>query len=240
MACPTIAYGIPRTGATDLNFNSGRELFRCGIGETGCITMFITNVTLESSLVKIHCGTIADSRQGDVCLQSGNLNWKDQAVVNWEAKEGVTSDLPAGTVITRATPCGSGDLSIYTHTEGQLSAKVQANVCDITSQRAQIMQAVLDKNLDVAGDTVSNELDWVLSDISINASATDWQGGNVSYQGFGSRTGGSNQTYRFNFNWQTGKAESALGSVQYDESATPALMEVIVDQMLDASPDINC
>jgi hypothetical protein len=205
--------------------------------------MFITNVTLEHSKVYIGCGSISDARQGDVCMQSANVTWKDQAVVNWEAKEGVTSALPAGTVITRAVACGSGDATIYTHSEGQLGCKVQANVCDITDSRDAIRDAVIAKVLSVCStnaavteDDVVNELDWVLSDISIQASATEWQGGNVSYSGFGSRTGGSNKSFRWNFNWSNGRAEYGVGDTTYDDSATPASMSVVVDAMLAASP----
>ena len=96
-----------------------------------------------------------DAKLDDVCLQSANLSWKDQAVVNWEAKENVTSALEAGTVITRAVACGGADSAIYTHTEGQLSARVQANVTDITAVRDQLRDAVLNKNSSVAADTAA-------------------------------------------------------------------------------------
>jgi len=229
MAGPVVSYGFALDGAKDLNLNSGRELFRCGLG---CVNMFITNVTLDYGIKFIKCGTIADALVGGnaACMQSAQVGWRDQSVVNWEAKEGVNSGMSAGTVITRAADCAGEGASIYTHTEGQLSGRCQANIATLNSVQAAVMSTVLAKN-DLVGGGISGDLDWIFSDISTQASATDWQGGSVTYIGFGT-AGVGDTSYNFSFNWQNGKAEVTNGTMYYDESVAPDSLESVVASML--------
>lgn len=242
MACPIINYGIPESGATEYNINTGRELFRCGVPEDGqpiedaCVKLFITNVMLEASTVKSTCGTIDGAIADQVCMQSANVNWKDQAVINWIAKDGVDTTLPNGTVITRADDCAGSGSVIYTHTEGQISARVLANFTELNASRdAIILQAeakLIDVAVDTTGSTVIADLEWILSDLGVNVSVTDWQGGTVTYQGFGTRALGTNESYRLNFNWQNGRGEESMGTTFYDESVNTALLGDIVDDLI--------
>jgi len=229
MACPIVNYGIPLDGAKELNFNTGRELFRCG---TGCVTMFITNVTLDYGIKFLKCGSITDALIGTnaACMQSAQVNWKDQSVVNWEAKQGVNSGMTSGTVITRAADCAGEGSSIYTHTEGQLSGRVQANIASLNSVQELLRDTVLAKN-DAVGGGDSSQLEWIFSDISTQASATDWQGGSISYMGFGT-AGVGDTSYNFSFNWQNGRAEVTNGTMYYDEDPDPKGLQEIVIYLL--------
>ena len=227
MACPTINYGVPSDGATEYNLNSGRELFRCGIE---CIKMFITNVSGERNTVKFGCADISDAQAGDVCMQSANATSRDQGVVNWIAKDGVTSALPNGYVINRADDCIGGQAVIYTHTEGNLSARVLANIESIAPNKELIKDRALNKLCSVIPEFCS-ELEWILSDLGVNVSPTDWQGGTVTYQGFGT-SGNGYTTRRANFNWQNGRMEYATGTLTYDTTATPAPLEDIANTVL--------
>jgi len=228
MTCPTVNYGIPTGGAKELSFNTGRELFRCG---HGCATMFITNVTLDYGIKTIGCGTISDALIGsDVCLQSGQVNWKDQSVVNWVAKTGVNSGMPAGTVITVATDCAGEGASIYTYTEGQASGKCQANIDKLNTNYQAVMALLLNKCQNVGGGLTGN-LDWIFSDITSQTSATDWQGGSITFLGFGT-AGLGDTSYNFSFNWQNGRAEMTNGHLYYDMDPTPSLLNNIVQELL--------
>lgn len=238
MACPSISYGIPLDGAKDLSFNSGRELFRCG---TDCVTMFITNVSLELSTRFIKCGTITDAHVsaggGDACMQSAQVNWRDQSVVNWEAKTGVHSGLENGTVITRAADCAGEGYSVYTHSEGQVSGRCNANICDFAENTftEAVKDAVLNKVNTVDSGNKTSELEWIFSDVATQSSATDWQGGTVSYLGFGVMPSGGDRTYNFSFNWQNGRSEMAEGTMTYDEDPNPELLSNIIGDMLTKS-----
>lgn len=229
MACPIVSYGIPLDGAKELNFNTGRELFRCG---TGCVTMFITNVTIEFGIKFVKCGTITDALIGGnaACMQSAQVSWRDQSVVNWEAKTNVNSGMPSGTVITRAADCAGEGASIYTHTEGQLSGRVQANIASLNSVQADIKAMVLAKNNTVGGGDASL-LEWIFSDISTQSSATDWQGGSISYLGFGT-AGPGDTSYNFSFNWQNGRGEVTNSTSYYDQNPTPEPLQDVVAAML--------
>ena len=234
--CPAIPYGIPSAGATDLNFNSGRELFRCG---DNCVKMFITNVTLERNTKFIHCGSISDAHVQEAgrhaCMQSAQLNWRGQSVVNWEAKENVTSDLANGTVITVATDCAGSGASVYTHTEGQISGKCQANIDELTCLYDLVAQSVLDKCDSIDPSTDRDNLEWIFSDINNQSSATDWQSGSITYLGFGVDATHVDRTYNFSFNWQNGKSEVSKGVLEYDAETTPSLMSDVVSTMLGTS-----
>jgi|GEM_PF-4254333 len=233
MACPIVNYGIPSDGATEYNINTGRELFRCGLD---CVKLFITNVSLDKNTVLYICGDIADAHTGDVCMQSASANWKDQNIVNWIAKDGVTTALESGYVITLAGECSGASAATYTHTEGQINARVVANFEDINNSRDQIINTARTKLTTVGTahpeNDVLNQLQWVLSDINVNVSPTDWQSGSVSYQGFGSRANGERTNYRINFSWQNGRGEEAYGQTHYDTTTTPNELGVIVDNLI--------
>lgn len=230
--CPSINFGIPTGGATEYDLNSGRELFRCG---SGCVKMFITNVSLEKRTVTMSCGSIADGAiDGEICLQSAQISARGQGVVNWVAKENVTSGLTVGSVLTKVDSCGDSDDSsgsIYTHTEGNLSARVIANIEKINEKKDQIRDAVKAK-FDPLLPELSG-LQWILSDLGVSASPTDWQGGSVTYQGFGVDETHNNKTFRGSFNWQNGRFEIGKGVIHYDTSDdTP--IQTVIEALLNA------
>jgi hypothetical protein len=228
MACPIVNYGIPSGGAKELSFNTGRELFRCG---RGCATMFITNVTLDFGLKTIACGTITDALIGsDVCMQSGQVNWKDQSVVNWQGKDGVNSGMASGTVITVAADCAGEGASIYTHTEGQASGKCQANIDVLNSNYQNVIDLILAK-CQLVGNGATGDLDWIFSDISSQTSATDWQSGSITFMGFGT-AGVGDTSYNFSFNWQNGRSEVTNGQLYYDMDPVPKPLGDIVQTLL--------
>ena len=229
MACPTVRYGVPSSGATEYNLNTGRELFRCGLD---CVKMFLTNVSGEQTLVKYSCADISDALVNDqICMQSANISARDQGVVNWIAKENVDSSLPNGSVINKAENCAgqSETGSIYTHTEGSLNARVVTNIENIAPNREAIKDRILSKFSD-ATEFVQLNMEWILSDLGVNVSPTDWQGGSVTYQGF-STHGPGTQTIRGNFNWQNGRREYGVGTLTYDMSDETSI-ETIVSTVL--------
>ena len=228
MACPVVNYGIPSGGAKELIFNTGRELFRCG---RGCATIFITNVNLDMGIKTIACGTITDALIGsDVCMQSGQVNWKDQSVVNWQGKDGVNSGMPSGTVITVAADCAGEGASIYTHTEGQASGKCQANIDVLNANYQQVINLILAK-CQLVGGGATGDLDWIFSDISSQTSATDWQSGSITFMGFGT-AGVGDTSYNFSFNWQNGRSEVTHGRLYYDMDTTAKPLADIVQELL--------
>ena len=237
MACPTIKYGVPDTGATELSINSGRELFRCG---TACVKMFITNVSLEKNTVFFLCGTVADAGFDDFCLQNFNINWRDRTVVNFIAKENVDSSLENGTVITRVGECQGDDGVVYTHTEGQISFRALANLEDITIQLSDdILQAVIGKYLTVVSPSTysqvtTDDLEAILSDLSNNVGVTEFQGMSGTYLLFGVRTPEptEEQSYRFSFNYNNGRGEERQGRIIYDGDNTPQPLATIISTLI--------
>ena len=219
-SCPIVSFGVPKSGAPEYNLNSGRELFRCG---TECVKMYITNVSGESSTITYSCASIDDANiNGEVCLRSAQVSARDQGIVNWIAKENVDSSLEVGSVITKADTCLGGDASIYTHTEGNLSVRVTATVSYVNQDKEQIKNTALNK----FDDYFRTGLQWILSDVGTNVGPTDWQGGTVTYQGFGgekipsSLTGGPAGvgTARESFNWENGRLEKTFGYLTYDDT----------------------
>ena len=211
--CPSVPFGIPEGGATEYDINTGRELFRCG---DSCVKMYLTNVSGERRIVKIGCGSISDAvvNNGAMCLQSANVNYRGQAIVNWGAKPNVTSSLESGSVITRVMPCGTNEGIIYTHTEGNLSIRVLSPVANLTDKTSS--DAAKNTALAKFNDATANAMKWILSDIGVNVSPTDWQGGTVTYMGF--KDGGDNRTFRGTFNWQNGRMETGEGTLTYDNT----------------------
>ena len=227
MGCPSgIQYGIAGGGATEYSCSSGRELFQCG---SDCVKLFIVNVSVETVNVEVSCQDISDAGLGEVCLRSGSISLQQQGVVNWIAKNGVTSGAENGTVINMAGSCGGGGNYIYTHTDGQLSARVTANISDVVSQREAIKGAVDTK----CGGCVSHcgTVTYVLSDASTDVGPSEWQGGSVTFQAFGTGANGTN-TARSNFNWQNGTLECRKGSVEYDSTNTPTLVDAVITGMI--------
>lgn len=233
MGCPEVDYGIPTDGATEYSVSSGRELFQCG---ADCVKMYIVNVSVETSTVTMSCADINDAVTADVCLRSGNVSLQDQNIVNWIAKDGVSTDLDNGYVINRAADCGSGgDTAIYTHTDGQLAARVTAKIDQVVSGRDNIKEAVKNKIADVCKGQVEemiNVVDFIFSDVNTDASPTDWQGGGVTYQAFGQADNGGTRTARGSFNWQNGQAECREGEIEYDETSSPQDLGSIINSMI--------
>lgn len=214
-----IPYGIA-SGSTvkDIGFSSGRELFRCG----ATVKMYITNVSCDIGDTSLDCGSITGAAQEGACLQSAQISWKDQSSVNWEAKTGVTSDTDSGSVITKVGECAGG--TIYTHTEGQCQVRVQCSP-DLLKTPASAQSAAITAMGQMPGTGGGRTLEWFLSDISVQASPTDWFGGNITLSGFG--TGGSNAYYRSSFNWQNGRSESTSGKTEYDNTDEKSMIQVI-------------
>jgi len=232
-ACPVVDYGIPETGATEYSVSSGRELFQCG---NSCVKLFIVNLTVETTTVTISCGSIDQAVQGDICLRSANVGLQDQAIVNWVAKDDVDTNTEVGYVINRAKPCGGGESTIYTHTDGQMSIRVTANIDSIISERDNLESLASGKLAEVCTGQVATMIgvvDFIFSDTSTDASPTDWQGGGLTFQAFGTDEGaGGTRTARANFNWQNGQAECRDGSLEYDETATPQDVGALIDAMI--------
>lgn len=232
MACPVIPYGVPSSGAKEYNVNSGRELFRCG---TACTKLYIVNVSLECNTVNFGCKSISDAGHDDFCMQSANATARHQTVVNWQAKENADSSLPSGYVINKAEAC-EGEAVVCTHVEGNLSARVLVDLNAFGPSLAdEIKTAALNKVGECGtGETKINALDWVLSDLNVNVSPTDWQSGTVTFLGFASSAGCPThpQTTRVNFSWQNGRYECAEGIIIYDESDTPQLLSQIISDLI--------
>jgi len=243
MACPTIKYGIPTGGATQYNVNSGRELFRCGIG---CVKMYITNVSLDKSTVYYVCGDITDANVEangkTACLQSMNITWRERNVVNWIAKDNVDTTLDDGFVITMVGDCNDLQGVIYTHTEGTMNVRAFVNVEDFDTNLANALKnAVLNKVSQIATQTadanIVSQLTWILSDLSNDVSPTDWQRGSVSYQGFGViPNSDGTRSYRINFNWNNGRGEEASTTTVYDRDPTPQFLENIITNLIALAP----
>jgi hypothetical protein len=224
--CPNINFGIPESGATEFSFQSGREILRCGAGE--CVQLYITNVTLECSLVVHSCNAITGAIQGEVCMQSVQGQWRDQNIVNWIAKDGVNSSLADGSVITRAYCAGTGENSIFTHTEGSLSIRVLCNSSGLAGSAYSAKSAGLTKLTDTK---LTDDMTWILSDVAVNVSPTTWQAGTITFQGF-TKTMSTKKTYRGNFSYENGRIEEAHGELFYDDTSAPALMDSVITSML--------
>jgi len=226
MGCPEVNYGISSGGATEYSTSSGRELFQCG---NSCVRLFIVNVSVETVNVKVDCDDISDAGTGTVCLRSGSMSLQSQGVVNWIAKDSVTSSLDNGSVINRAGACSGGDPFTYTHTDGQLSARVTANIKSIVDSSEEIMGAVESK-CGCAKNGPGNA-EFFMSDASTDVGPSEWQGGSITFQGFG-KSGGGTETGRANFNWQNGIRECRNGSVEYDESSAAVRVDALIKGMI--------
>ena len=232
MACPVIKYGIPEEGAYTYATNSGRELFRCG---TSCVKMYITNVSVEKSLVKYVCGNVNDADIGTFgCMESFTVNYRDRVLENWIAKDNVDSSLPNGYVITRVGACKDLQGVIYLYTEGRLSARMRINIENLTPDNADaVKEKVLEKLQNIS--TIQNkslELDWIFNDLNVDVNPTDWQRGSVSYLGFGVKESQEATTYRINFNYNNGRGEEAHGVVIYDDTPTPQYLANIIRDLI--------
>ena len=226
MGCPNVEYGISSGGATEYSASSGRELFQCG---TNCVKLYIVNISVETVQVNITCESITDAGAGDVCMRSGSMSLQNQGVVNWIAKNGVTTGVPSGNAINMAGSCAGGDAFTYTHTDGQASGRVTANIGNIVSNEGTILSRIRD-HCGCAEDTTASAL-FFLSDASTDVGPTEWQGGSITFQGFGEGGGGTN-TGRANFNWQNGIKECRQGSVEYDSTGAPAPAGTIIKGMM--------
>jgi len=229
--CPTIKYGVPSSGAPEYNVNSGRELFRCG----ECVKLYVTNVSLEKSVVRYSCGSISDAivGNGSACLISANANIRDRNVINWVAKDNVDSSLPNGAVITRIGNCAGGSGIVYTHTEGSINVRAYANIEDINVDSAQVIIDAAKEKLVKYLDEI-NLLDYYLSDLNTNASPTDWQSMSATYSGIGSTRIDDSGTgvARVSFNWNNGRVEISKGTSIYDDSPTPKTLPEIIQELL--------
>ena len=226
MSCPDVHYGIPSGGATEYSTSSGRELFQCG---TDCVRLFIVNISVETVNVQITCESIDDAGIGSVCMRSGSMSLQNQGVVNWIAKSGVTSNSPNGSAINMAGSCAGGEAFTYTHTDGQMSGRVTANIENIVTNAGNIESAIM-AHCGCAQDTTTSA-EFFLSDASTNVGPTEWQGGSVTFQGFGEGGSGTN-TGRCNFNWQNGTKECRAGSVAYDQTSGVAPAASIIRGMI--------
>jgi len=233
-SCPAIRYGVPEGGAPEYNVNSGRELFRCG---TQCTKLFIVNVSVEKSIINFGCMGIDDAGTEQFCLQSVNGTAREQAVVNWQGKDGASAALPNGYVINRAVACAGSEV-VCTHVEGNLSIRAMINVEDLTVDVSEEM-----KNLALAkigscgeGSTQLDALEWVFSDMNTNVSPTDWQSASVTFQGFGPTDSACDRpkTTRANFNWQNGRYECSTGQIKYDDTPTPEYLATVIQTLLAA------
>jgi hypothetical protein len=228
--CPVIKYGIPSEGAPEYNVNSGREIFRCA----DCVRLYITNVSLEKSIVRYSCGDIMDANTGQgACLQSANASARDRNVINWIAKDNVDTSLPNGYVITRVGDCEGNSGIVYTHTEGSISVRAYANIEDIDVSTAEAIVSKAKEKLANYLDDV-NKLDYFLSDLNVNASPTDWQSTSITFQGIGSEKidDSGTGTFRVNFNWNNGRVQISKGSSTYDTSPEPKLLSEIIASLL--------
>jgi len=230
MACPVIKYGIPSGGAPEYNVNSGRELFRCA----DCVRLYVTNVSIEKSIVRYSCGDILDANTGsNACLISANANIRDRNVINWTAKDNVDSSLPNGYVITRIDSSCAGGGIVYTHTEGNISIRAYANIEDVDPAFA---EALLDKAKAKLVQFLEEVelLDYYLSDINTNASPTDWQSMSATFSGIGSEKVDESGTgsARVSFNWNNGRAEISKGTAVYDDTAEPQPLPTIIQYLI--------
>lgn len=221
---PAIPYGIGTEGAASVGFSSGREMFRCG----SYVRVYITNVTADVGTTTIGCEAPSDIGTGNVCIVSAQGNYRDQMAVNWGAKNGASSDLPNGSVINKVMACGTGDSKVYTHTEGQVSVRIQCPITVLaTPEDAQAAALSALVKLTGISEGIPND-GWVVSDISVQASPNDWQGGNVSLAGISST--GSNakaRSYKVSYNYQNGMKEMTDGELKYDTGDTQAMISVI-------------
>ena len=215
----SIPYGIDAAGAKSVSFSSGREMFRCG----AYVRVYITNVTVDTGTTTISCVT-PNVTSADVCPVSIQGTYKDQMSVNWNAKSGADSGMDSGAVLNKAVACGTGGAHIYTHTEGQVSVRVQCALSVLaTAQTA--FDAAKDAMFPLPALTAAIT-DWILADISIQASVNDWQGGSLTLSGISS-SGGSGASYKGSYNFQSGIKEVTEGIVKYDESDDKSMITVL-------------
>jgi hypothetical protein len=225
MGCPTVPYGIPKDGAPEYNVNSGRELFRCGMGNNGCIKLYITNVSVENSTVKYGCRT-GNSVGSDYCIENVNYNERVRKQVQWVAKDGVNSSLPNGTVITRVGECDGGEGIIPLYTEATVRVRVLMDITQLTPNSA---QSIIDDALNNVSNNISG--DWVLQDLGTSASPTDWQTANITFMAM-SNVIPSYDSYRESINLTNGRVQYATGHVRYDDTNDPVDLASIVSQLL--------
>jgi hypothetical protein len=224
--CPVIPYGIPEGGAPEYNVNSGRELFRCGIGQNGCIKLYITNVSVDKSIVNYGCKTSQNANQGKFCLENVTYNERVNKQVQWIAKKGVDSSLPNGTVITRVGECDGGNGVIPLYTEATVRARSMLNINDLdTNMAKQIVQTAL--------ENLSKHLDgdWILQDIGTSVSPTSWQTANVTFMLLSNEIP-EYDTYRETINLTNGRVQTSTGHVIYDDTETPQDLATIIETLL--------
>jgi len=225
--CPVVPYGVPTDGAPEYNINSGRELFRCGIGDGSCIKIFITNVSLEKSIVKYTCKIGNNANQGTYCLENITYNERVRKQVVWEAKDNVKSNLPNGTVITKVGHCGDNEGVIPLYTEATIRAR---SLLDINLLDTNLANSIVNTAL----QNISQHLDgdWILQDISTNVSPTDWQSANITFMLLSEQIPSDYDTYRETINLTNGRVNTSKGKEYYDDTSTPQQLADIVQYLL--------
>ena len=220
-SCPKVDYGIGSGGAYEYNINSGRELFRCG---SGCVKIFIVNVTCEKTLVKVNaCGNLKAGDQ-DYCIQNVNGNARKNFVVNWEAKNGANSGWDNGSVLNKVASCNNTPAKIFTHIEANMSARCYINTSKIDSKK----DTIVNQAKQMLGSPFSNYSDWIMNDVGITVSPNDWQSATLSFLDFEmSENKLSSDGYRASFNNMNGMSETGTTTILYDESDTRDFKQII-------------
>ena len=225
--CPIVPYGVPAGGAPEYNINSGRELFRCGIGEGSCVKIYITNVSLEKSIVKYNCKIGNNANQGDYCLENITYNERVRKQIMWEAKDGVNSSLPNGTVITRVGHCSNNEGVIPLYTEATIRVK---SLLDINLLDTNLANSMVNTALENISHHLNGE--WILQDISTNVSPTDWQSANVTFMMLTEQIPNNHDTYRETINLTNGRVNVSEGKEYYDDTNTPSSLAEVVQYLL--------
>lgn len=214
MSCPSnIPFGMENGRGFNYNFNSGREVFRCGFN---CVKIFITNVSVDKGEIIIECFndlSVVDNltQQLNACPDTISGNARDRAMANWCGKRGANSGLPSGSVLT-TLDCGCSSYSlIITHTEGGASVRGRGHP-NLNNARNLFPQIQTILNLQLVNEGV-------LTGFDLSPSPTEWLSFGLEYSSWKAQSKvGLPQFENSSLNFNNMQLRRTIGITHYDDT----------------------